>query len=420
MTRNYEALENSLSENYKNAGSEALGEEITKAANTTKPEKEKGRKRMPSKLDGKVYAFPGEILSGSIEDLVIGQNAYVPLNMLVQSDITSRDYDFEFEIAQLQSGLAKASAPLGDNEEEGESRAHLSAFQELYLDIAKNGQVDALKVYRSKQHPGKLEPIEGNRRLVALNAHGYKYAYITLYPEPASVLDLVRLSQSFNQKRDRHSIFDLGKQWYKLTQDKVKQESIAKELGVSKSYISKAIAVYSLYKGTKQRIQSHPHIFSETMAIELAYLEKRLVAHNVDKAGFKVLELVTHAIDFSLKPDEFYALMKKRSEDWLEEPKPVEAKPIKAGNPFKQTSRLFAGEDSEPVGFLTVDSQSKNIRVGVNFSKMEKPGDFLSELKELVEKHGLRKNIEPKIFDESEIAQRIEAIEAKAEDGVSN
>lgn len=202
--------------------------------------------------------------------------------------------------------------------------------RERAASIAMHGQQEPAKVIANKNKPGYYFLIDGHYRKRGLLYAG-KTEIKCQIKTVANDLELYRLSFLLNEQRSAQSVLDNAFAWKNLTDGKLVKtdEDISELVGMSKSTVSKTLALLTLPEAVLSKMKERPNLFGTSVAYEIVLI------HKLTQSDKETLSLVEKIIDEGISRRELEAIREK-----------LESKPTrKQRESSRQHKIIFAGKE---------------------------------------------------------------------------
>jgi len=164
-------------------------------------------------------------------------------------------------------------------------------IQQLALTLQREGQIEAIKVTRLPQYPGKYVLVDGERRLRAFKylARDVIDAEMRSEQEP---MDLYTTAFHANHDHQSQTVFDDAIAWQKLLDDNVfpTQEALAERVGKERVYITKVLTLNALPSAMLERMAESSDVVGLTSAYLIKQLFERADEELADRALSAVIE----------------------------------------------------------------------------------------------------------------------------------
>jgi ParB family transcriptional regulator, chromosome partitioning protein len=141
--------------------------------------------------------------------------------------------------------------------------------------ITKHGQQEPVKIVVAEDKPGYYYLMDGHYRKMGLLAAG-KTEIKCLIKKIDNPLDLYKLSFLLNEERSPQSSLDNALAWKNLTNGNLikTDDDIAELIGMSKSTVSKTLALLTLPESVIQKMKENPSLFGTTIAYEIVLIHR--------------------------------------------------------------------------------------------------------------------------------------------------
>jgi ParB family chromosome partitioning protein len=151
-------------------------------------------------------------------------------------------------------------------------------IQELALTLQRDGQIEAIKVTRLPQYPGKYVLVDGERRLRAKRSLGESYIEAEVRSDETPA-ELYSTAYRANNDHERQTIFDDAIAWRRLLDESVfpDQGALAERVGRDKAYVSKVLSLNVLPRSILARMAES----ADRVGLQASYFIKLIF----DKAG---------------------------------------------------------------------------------------------------------------------------------------
>jgi len=145
-----------------------------------------------------------------------------------------------------------------------------SSIAELAVNLAKQGQQQAIHVIPDYDNPGTYFVSDGGRRVRALkeaNQEAVKAIVIDLQIG----LESYKLGYDLNVQRDSQTVFDNAVVWKRFLEDRhfQSQKELAEHLGLDESTVAVALSIAKLPEAVMQEMVARPDRFGSNMAYQV-------------------------------------------------------------------------------------------------------------------------------------------------------
>ncbi|UDG82664.1 ParB/RepB/Spo0J family partition protein [Candidatus Vallotia lariciata] len=146
-----------------------------------------------------------------------------------------------------------------------------SSIQELAINLAKQGQQQAIHVIPDYQNPGTFFLSDGGRRVLALRESNQESVKAIVVDLPIGI-ESYKFGYDLNVQRDSQTVFDNAIIWQRfLDQQYFKsQRELAENLGIDESTVAVALGIAKLPEIIMKEMLTRPDRFGSNMAYQVA------------------------------------------------------------------------------------------------------------------------------------------------------
>jgi ParB family chromosome partitioning protein len=146
-----------------------------------------------------------------------------------------------------------------------------SSIAELAVNLAKQGQQQAIHVIPDHQNPGMFFVSDGGRRVRALKEANKESVKAIVVDLPIGI-ESYKLGYDLNVQRDSQTVFDNAIVWRRFLDDQhfQSQRELAEHLGVDESTVAVALGIAKLPESIMQEMVARPERFGSNMAYQVA------------------------------------------------------------------------------------------------------------------------------------------------------
>jgi len=145
-----------------------------------------------------------------------------------------------------------------------------SSIAELAVNLAKQGQQQAIHVIPDYDNPGTYFVSDGGRRVRALKEANKETVKAIVIDLPIGIQSY-KLGYDLNVQRDSQTVFDNAVVWRRFLDDKhfQSQKELAEHLGLDESTIAVALSIGKLPESIMQEMVARPDRFGSNMAYQV-------------------------------------------------------------------------------------------------------------------------------------------------------
>ncbi|WP_186104561.1 ParB/RepB/Spo0J family partition protein [Burkholderia gladioli] len=145
-----------------------------------------------------------------------------------------------------------------------------SSIAELAVNLAKQGQQQAIHVIPDYEHPGTFFVSDGGRRVRALKEANKDSVKAIVIDIPIGI-ESYKLGYDLNVQRDSQTVFDNAVVWRRFLEDKFfqSQKELAEHLGIDESTIAVALSIGKLPEAVMQEMVTRTDRFGSNMAYQV-------------------------------------------------------------------------------------------------------------------------------------------------------
>jgi ParB family transcriptional regulator, chromosome partitioning protein len=145
-----------------------------------------------------------------------------------------------------------------------------SSIAELAVNLAKQGQQQAIHVIPDYEHPGTYFVSDGGRRVRALKEANKEFVKATVIDLPIGIQSY-KLGYDLNVQRDSQTVFDNAVVWKRFLEEKYfqSQKELSEHLGLDESTIAVALSIGKLPEAVMQEMVARPDRFGSNMAYQV-------------------------------------------------------------------------------------------------------------------------------------------------------
>ncbi|MGU7769905.1 ParB/RepB/Spo0J family partition protein [Burkholderia sp. MR1-5-21] len=145
-----------------------------------------------------------------------------------------------------------------------------SSIAELAVNLAKQGQQQAIHVIPDYDNPGTYFVSDGGRRVRALKEANKETVKAIVIDLPIG-LESYKLGYDLNVQRDSQTVFDNAVVWRRFLDDKhfQSQKELAEHLGLDESTVAVALSIGKLPEAIMQEMVARPDRFGSNMAYQV-------------------------------------------------------------------------------------------------------------------------------------------------------
>ncbi|KWO70201.1 ParB/RepB/Spo0J family partition protein [Burkholderia ubonensis] len=145
-----------------------------------------------------------------------------------------------------------------------------SSIAELAVNLAKQGQQQAIHVIPDYDNPGMYFVSDGGRRVRALKEANKESVKAIVIDLPIGIQSY-KLGYDLNVQRDSQTVFDNAVVWRRFLDDKhfQSQKELAEHLGLDESTVAVALSIGKLPEAIMQEMVARPDRFGSNMAYQV-------------------------------------------------------------------------------------------------------------------------------------------------------
>ena len=145
-----------------------------------------------------------------------------------------------------------------------------SSIAELAVNLAKQGQQQAIHVIPDYDNPGTYFVSDGGRRVRALKEANKETVKAIVIDLPIG-LESYKLGYDLNVQRDSQTVFDNAVVWKRFLDDRhfQSQKELAEHLGLDESTVAVALSIAKLPETVMQEMVARPDRFGSNMAYQV-------------------------------------------------------------------------------------------------------------------------------------------------------
>jgi ParB family chromosome partitioning protein len=146
-----------------------------------------------------------------------------------------------------------------------------SSIAELAVNLAKQGQQQAIHVIPDHENPGTFFVSDGGRRVRALKEANKETVKAIVVDLPIGI-ESYKLGYDLNVQRDSQTVFDNAVVWRRFLDENhfQSQRELADHLGLDESTIAVALSIAKLPENVMQEMVSRPDRFGSNMAYQIS------------------------------------------------------------------------------------------------------------------------------------------------------
>ncbi|WP_338927252.1 ParB/RepB/Spo0J family partition protein (plasmid) [Mycetohabitans endofungorum] len=146
-----------------------------------------------------------------------------------------------------------------------------SSIAELAVNLAKQGQQQAIHVIPDHQNPGTFFVSDGGRRVRALREANKESVRAIVVDLPIGI-ESYKLGYDLNVQRDSQTVFDNAIVWRRFLDEQhfQSQRELAEHLGIDESTVAVALGIAKLPEAVMQEMVARPDRFGSNMAYQVA------------------------------------------------------------------------------------------------------------------------------------------------------
>ncbi|QJP69718.1 ParB/RepB/Spo0J family partition protein [Burkholderia glumae] len=145
-----------------------------------------------------------------------------------------------------------------------------SSIAELAVNLAKQGQQQAIHVIPDYENPGTFFVSDGGRRVRALKEANKESVKAIVVDIPIGI-ESYKLGYDLNVQRDSQTVFDNAVVWRRFLEEKYfqSQKELAEHLGIDESTIAVALSIGKLPEAVMQEMVTRTDRFGSNMAYQV-------------------------------------------------------------------------------------------------------------------------------------------------------
>ena len=145
-----------------------------------------------------------------------------------------------------------------------------SSIAELAVNLAKQGQQQAIHVIPDYDNPGSYFVSDGGRRVRALKEANKETVKAIVVDLPIGI-ESYKLGYDLNVQRDSQTVFDNAVVWKRFLDDRhfQSQKELAEHLGLDESTIAVALSIAKLPEAVMHEMVARPDRFGSNMAYQV-------------------------------------------------------------------------------------------------------------------------------------------------------
>src|SRR5579862_3552322 len=145
-----------------------------------------------------------------------------------------------------------------------------TSIAELAVNLAKQGQQQAIHVIPDYENPGTFFVSDGGRRVRALKEANKESVKAVVVDLPIGIQSY-KLGYDLNVQRDSQTVFDNAVVWKRFLDDKYfqSQKELAEHLGLDESTVAVALSIGKLPETVMQEMVARPDRFGSNMAYQI-------------------------------------------------------------------------------------------------------------------------------------------------------
>lgn len=145
-----------------------------------------------------------------------------------------------------------------------------SSIAELAVNLAKQGQQQAIHVIPDYDNPGTYFVSDGGRRVRALKEANKETVKATVIDLPIGIQSY-KLGYDLNVQRDSQTVFDNAVVWKRFLEEKYFQskKELSEHLGLDESTVAVALSIGKLPEAVMQEMVARPDRFGSNMAYQV-------------------------------------------------------------------------------------------------------------------------------------------------------
>lgn len=191
-----------------------------------------------------------------------------------------------------------------------------SSIAELAVNLAKQGQQQAIHVIPDHQNPGTFFVSDGGRRVRALKEANKESVKAIVVDLPIGI-ESYKLGYDLNVQRDSQTVFDNAIVWRRFLDNQYfqSQRELAEHLGIDESTVAVALGIAKLPESVMQEMVARPERFGSNMAYQVA-------RYHSSKGTDATLRLINKIIAEDLSTRQVSDIVKGRAAS-NDTPKPI-------------------------------------------------------------------------------------------------
>ncbi|CAN0627719.1 ParB family transcriptional regulator, chromosome partitioning protein [Burkholderia multivorans] len=191
-----------------------------------------------------------------------------------------------------------------------------SSIAELAVNLAKQGQQQAIHVIPDYDNPGSYFVSDGGRRVRALKEANKETVKAIVIDLPIGIQSY-KLGYDLNVQRDSQTVFDNAVVWKRFLDERhfQSQKELAEHLGLDESTVAVALSIGKLPEAIMQEMVARPDRFGSNMAYQVGRY------HNA-RGTDATLRLITKIVSDDLSTRQVSDIVKGRAAA-QESPKPA-------------------------------------------------------------------------------------------------
>ncbi|WP_250453801.1 ParB/RepB/Spo0J family partition protein [Caballeronia sp. ATUFL_M2_KS44] len=146
-----------------------------------------------------------------------------------------------------------------------------ASIAELAVNLAKQGQQQAIHVIPDYENPGTFFVSDGGRRVRALKEANKETVKAVVVDLPVGI-ESYKLGYDLNVQRDSQTVFDNAVVWRRFLDEQhfQSQRELADHLGLDESTIAVALSIAKLPENVMQEMVARPDRFGSNMAYQIS------------------------------------------------------------------------------------------------------------------------------------------------------
>lgn len=146
-----------------------------------------------------------------------------------------------------------------------------ASIAELAVNLAKQGQQQAIHVIPDYENPGMFFVSDGGRRVRALKEANKETVKAVVVDLPVGI-ESYKLGYDLNVQRDSQTVFDNAVVWRRFLDEQhfQSQRELADHLGLDESTIAVALSIAKLPENVMQEMVARPDRFGSNMAYQIS------------------------------------------------------------------------------------------------------------------------------------------------------